>query len=1600
MCQVLQFCLEISSNDKTMNKTLLLFFGMLGSILAQAQTTVVTGLTSPNDIAIDGNNLYFGNGTVVSTIDITDANPVVQTVTTATAFAMDVVGSDLYIAEYPYDRLAQVNVGATFPVAANLIPLGTNSEPTAVASIGATLYAITRNTAVAGGKFLSGGSISNLQLTGTVVGMAAGGDILYITTRGGIIYSVDTSMPNPTVVTVKTGLGDPYGIAISGDFLYVTDMSGDKLYRINRTISNPPVTTLVWSGLGNPTGVAINGQDLYITGYTSGSIYKVTDPAIVICTAPSSIQATSAGATSVDISWGSSSVSSTWDLAITDAGQSIASGTEVTGISTNSQNMGGLTAGNSYDIYVKTYCSSLGTSTDWSDPLTYCAGNAAAVAQNIAAQLDPSTGLVTIDPAQVNNGSSNYCNTVLSLSKAVFSCEDIGDNIVTLTVTESNGSTATANATVTITSWIVDQAVSAANAAICTDGATSTTISTASSETGMNYYLRDSEDNSIIDGPIAGNGSALDFNTGNLSAPTTFNVYAEKEIPLSGKALEFDGTNDYISLGTDHRNIVDNLTIAAWIKTGSSLTNKYIANKYASGTGFLLRFEGGRVGIAGGDGAGYRGGVYSTTLVNDNQWHYVVATIEAAAGEWKIYVDGLLEGTASYGVVAGASLVSGGGNLEIGLQSGKYFPGSIDNVEVWNTPLSASAIQTNMTNCLTGSESGLVGLFRIDEGSGSTVSDLSPSAIDGTLINMDPITDWVSGISKSCIFLYCGAQMATEITVGEQIVPTAIAQDVTIQLDANGNATLAAASVNNGSSDNCTAGEALILSLDITAFTCADFGSANTVTLTVEDASGNSATATATVTVEDNVAPTAVGQNIIILLDGAGNATTSASAVNNGSSDNCTDEASLVLSLDQSTFTCADLGANTVTLTVEDASGNQSTTTATVNVEDHMAPTAIAQDITVQLDASGNVTIVADDIDNGSGDNCASGIIASIDVASFDCADIGTNAVTLTVEDGAGIQATAIATVTVEDNVAPTAMTRDITVNLDNSGNATITATQVNDGSSDNCTDSGALIMSLDVTSFTVSNLGANTVTLTVEDGSGNSSSATATVTIEEKTVQTITFGALADVVYGESLTLSASSDSALPVSYEVITGSATISGSTVTTTGVGSVTIEATQAGDATFGVATAVQQSFTVATATLTATADDQTITYGDAIPTLTFAYSGFINEESATVLTAEPTIATSAIETSDAGSYSITVTGGTADNYSFNLVDATLSINKADQSISLEVIADKQIADAAFDISAATTSGLDLSYAIASGPATINGTTVTLDGTVGTVTITANQVGNINFNAASEVSTSFIITDPSKTDQTITIDAIADKLSTDTPFDVVASTTSNLTLAYAIESGPATISGTTITLDGTAGTVVVNVTQDGDATFNPGAASTSFDVTINVDPCAGFGIALQSTTDVVAGDDGAVDITVSGGTAPYAFSWSNGATTEDLSGIIGGDYTLTVTDDNGCSQTLAVTVGDIVLATVPNLEDTGFSYYPNPVNEQLTIEASFDKVYTVEVLLLDMSGRVMVAKSMANVDQISTRLETGTLESGQYVLMVKTSHTQQVARITITH
>ncbi|NRB54162.1 MAG: HYR domain-containing protein, partial [Saprospiraceae bacterium] len=82
---------------------------------------------------------------------------------------------------------------------------------------------------------------------------------------------------------------------------------------------------------------------------------------------------------------------------------------------------------------------------------------------------------------------------------------------------------------------------------------------------------------------------------------------------------------------------------------------------------------------------------------------------------------------------------------------------------------------------------------------------------------------------------------------------TAVCQNVTIQLNDSGIATLTPENINNNSSTVC--GD-IQLAVDLTAFTCSNIGSNNTAELTVTNNGGGESTCTATVTVEDNIAPT------------------------------------------------------------------------------------------------------------------------------------------------------------------------------------------------------------------------------------------------------------------------------------------------------------------------------------------------------------------------------------------------------------------------------------------------------------------------------------------------------------------------------------------------------------------------------------------------------------------------------------------------------------------------------------------------------------------------------------------------------------------------
>jgi hypothetical protein len=269
---------------------------------------------------------------------------------------------------------------------------------------------------------------------------------------------------------------------------------------------------------------------------------------------------------------------------------------------------------------------------------------------------------------------------------------------------------------------------------------------------------------------------------------------------------------------------------------------------------------------------------------------------------------------------------------------------------------------------------------------------------------------------------------------------------------------------------------------------------AGTYTVTVSTPANGTASTSVVIAAEDRIAPTVRARDIAVLLDANGNARILSEQVDNGSTDNCS-VASVTVT--PSAFTCANLGPNSVVLTVTDASGNTSTANAVVTVVDRILPTITAPvAVAVGTDAgscSASVVALGTPV---AADNCTVASVVSNAPTTF---PIGATTVIWTATDAAGNKATAEQVVTVTDNqnptiTAPKSVTRANDATVCSAAYAAASSWLGTPVTADNCTV--ASVTNDAPTSFAQ---GATTVTWTVTDAAGNTATATQTITVVDK---------------------------------------------------------------------------------------------------------------------------------------------------------------------------------------------------------------------------------------------------------------------------------------------------------------------------------------------------------------------------------------------------------------------------------------------------------------------------------------------------------------------
>lgn len=226
-------------------------------------------------------------------------------------------------------------------------------------------------------------------------------------------------------------------------------------------------------------------------------------------------------------------------------------------------------------------------------------------------------------------------------------------------------------------------------------------------------------------------------------------IFIFGSIQAQNTALSFDGISESVTIQNKVAlNISDQYTIEAWIyaeEWNSQSWQGSIFSNDAHGTGdergFAFRCgDNGKLSFVMGASSEWNE-VLSSSIMNTKQWHHVAAVVDN--GSMFLYIDGQQVASATYpGSPTVCELP-----FTIGESSGfpgRVFDGIIDEVRVWNVARSATQIADNNTVDLTGTESGLIAYFPMNDGSGTTVSNRVDAACSGTTLEMDD-NNWVDG---------------------------------------------------------------------------------------------------------------------------------------------------------------------------------------------------------------------------------------------------------------------------------------------------------------------------------------------------------------------------------------------------------------------------------------------------------------------------------------------------------------------------------------------------------------------------------------------------------------------------------------------------------------------------------------------------------------------------------------------------------------------------------------------------------------------------------------------------------------------------------------
>ncbi|NOY80785.1 MAG: hypothetical protein GXP31_07245 [Kiritimatiellaeota bacterium] len=262
--------------------------------------------------------------------------------------------------------------------------------------------------------------------------------------------------------------------------------------------------------------------------------------------------------------------------------------------------------------------------------------------------------------------------------------------------------------------------------------------------TGLILHRRDSSSDGEWTQLAVGSAADSAADTVTFNGLTGFSQLMLMRIPpddFAGVCLDFDNTDDYIAADSVSAAVAGSgtLTMEAWVYPRGGDDAILAFNTASNGNTLLLMYntqDKFRVY----DGTDH----FSTDTFAPSHWYHVAVVIEAN-DRAVLYVNGEQQA-----VFVTSQRPSTDGKFSIGQEwdgggPSNFFNGRIDEVAVWSVARTVEQIRESMNQGLTGAEPGLIGYWQFNDGAGSsTLADRSGNGHTGTLVNMDPATDWVT----------------------------------------------------------------------------------------------------------------------------------------------------------------------------------------------------------------------------------------------------------------------------------------------------------------------------------------------------------------------------------------------------------------------------------------------------------------------------------------------------------------------------------------------------------------------------------------------------------------------------------------------------------------------------------------------------------------------------------------------------------------------------------------------------------------------------------------------------------------------------------------